>query len=50
MMAQFKNGFACLLIALCGIIPVSAFTTNDAATIFTAYNNAFLVGGYYPGW
>ena len=50
MMAQFKNGFACLLTVLCGAVSVSAFTTNDAATSFPAYNNAFLVVGYYPGW
>jgi hypothetical protein len=28
----------------------AAFTTNDAATSFTAFNNAFLVGGAYSGW
>src|SRR5262245_51834423 len=27
-----------------------AFTTNDAITIFNAYNSAFQVAGYYPGW
>jgi predicted alpha-1,6-mannanase (GH76 family) len=32
----------------CGSAP--AFTTNDATTIFNAYNNVFLVGGAYSGW
>ena len=36
--------------ALCGVNSASAFTTNDAATIFTAFNTAFCVNGYYPGW
>lgn len=27
-----------------------AFTTNDAITVFNAYNSAFQVAGYYPGW
>jgi len=49
-MTKLKLWLACSLIALCGIIPASAFTTNDAVTIFDAYNAAFLVGGYYPGW
>lgn len=30
--------------------PASAFSTNDASTIFSAYNTAYLVGGYYAGW
>src|SRR6185295_1960805 len=50
MMTRFKQRLAGLLIALCGVVPASAFTTNDAVTIFNAYNTAFLVGGYYPGW
>src|SRR5258708_39931175 len=49
-MTEFKNWLACSLITLCGIISASAFTTNDSVTIFDAYNSAFLVGGYYPGW
>ena len=49
-MTPFKNWLAYSLIALCGTIPASAFTTNDAVTIFDAYNSAFQVGGYYPGW
>ena len=32
MMAQFKNGFACLLTVLCGAVSVSAFTTKDGET------------------
>ena len=40
-----------MLIALLGTsLRTAAFTTNDAQTIFTAYNTAFLVGGYYNGW
>src|SRR5437660_7193974 len=49
-MTAFKNWLACSLIVLCGIVPAHAFTTNDAVTIFDAYNAAFLAGGYYPGW
>lgn len=29
---------------------VSAFTTNDAATSFTAFNTAFMSNGAYSGW
>ncbi|EEF57646.1 glycoside hydrolase family 76 protein [Pedosphaera parvula] len=49
-MNEVKKWLASLLIVLCGGISVSAFTMTDADTIFTAYNNAFLVGGYYAGW
>jgi predicted alpha-1,6-mannanase (GH76 family) len=28
----------------------AAFTTNDAATIFNAFNTAFMSGGAYSGW
>ena len=39
------------MVILLGIKWASAFTTNDAATIFDAYNTAFRDGtGYYPGW
>jgi len=27
-----------------------AFTVTDSDTVFTAYNTAFQVSGYYPGW
>jgi predicted alpha-1,6-mannanase (GH76 family) len=41
----------CLLLAATFITSSSfAFTTNDANTVFDAYNKAFQVGGYYPGW
>src|SRR6187402_1264452 len=40
--------YAAMISAGCG--GASAFTTNDAATIFNAYNNVFLVGGAYSGW
>lgn len=33
-----------------GCSPVAAFTTNDAATIFNAFNTAFMSGGAYSGW
>jgi len=49
-MAKLKNWALCSVALLCGIMSASAFTTNDAATIFTAFNSAFSVGGYYPGW
>ncbi|MCX6904161.1 MAG: hypothetical protein NTW03_11940, partial [Verrucomicrobia bacterium] len=49
-MTELKYWLACSLVLLCRVLPASAFTTNDAATIFTAYNNAFCVSGYYPGW
>src|SRR4051794_9632908 len=50
MMTEFKKWLACLLIVMCGGVAASAFTVADANTGFTAYNNAFLVGGYYNGW
>jgi predicted alpha-1,6-mannanase (GH76 family) len=50
MMTDFKNRLACLVIVLCGLVSASAFTSDDAVTIVNAYNNAFLVNGYYPGW
>jgi predicted alpha-1,6-mannanase (GH76 family) len=49
-MTEFKKWLACALIVLCGGFGASAFTVADASTVFTAYNNAFLVSGYYPGW
>jgi predicted alpha-1,6-mannanase (GH76 family) len=50
MRSELKNWFACSLILLSGVFAASAYTTNDAATIFTAFNTAFCVNGYYPGW
>jgi predicted alpha-1,6-mannanase (GH76 family) len=49
-MKELKKWLASLLLILCGSISGSAFTVADADTAFTAYNNAFLVSGYYPGW
>jgi predicted alpha-1,6-mannanase (GH76 family) len=47
-MSRVKN---CLLLAATFITSSSlAFTTNDAITVFNAYNSAFQVAGYYPGW
>src|SRR6478736_548667 len=40
--------YAAMLGVACG--SASAFTTNDAATSFTAFNNAFMSGGAYSGW
>src|SRR3954468_5755414 len=45
-----KNWLIFASILLFGGDSGMAFTTNDAVTIFTAYNSAFLVNGYYPGW
>jgi hypothetical protein len=45
-----KNWLAGLAILLAGGAAASAFTASDADTIFTAYNNAFLTNGGYPGW
>ncbi len=39
---------AALFIA--GLGNTFAFTTNDAATIFDAFNNRFMVNGAYSGW
>ncbi len=44
---KFLAGLLSLFIG-CSLAP--AFTPSDAATAFTAYNNAFLSGGAYPGW
>ena len=33
-----------------GCSPAAAFTTNDSATIFNAFNTAFMSGGAYSGW
>src|ERR1700722_3183217 len=49
-MRNFKASLFCLVILLASVIAASAFTASDAATAFTAYNNAFLSGGAYPGW
>ena len=40
----------CSVVLLGGAMASLAFTTNDAVTIFTAYNSVFQVNGYYPGW
>jgi predicted alpha-1,6-mannanase (GH76 family) len=47
---RLKNWLVYSIILLVGSLAASAFTTNDAATAFTAYNNAFLQSGYYNGW
>ncbi len=49
-MLRFKHWLTGSTLLLAGVVSLAAFTANDAATIFNAYNNAFLVGGYYPGW
>jgi len=62
-MTDFKNWLVCLLIVLGGAVSASAFTMDNANTLFDAYNTAFYVanGGnsYYksdngtgtsPGW
>lgn len=50
-MTGFKNWLLCLFILLTGGGAAQAFSTNDAVTIFDAYNTAFRDGtGYYPGW
>src|ERR1039457_2545353 len=49
-MSSRKKWLAGLVVLLTSLAAAPAFTTNDAVTIFTAYNNAFLVSGYYPGW
>jgi hypothetical protein len=49
-MTGIKKWLACVCVVVCGGVHVSAFTVADANTVFTAYNGAFLVGGYYPGW
>jgi predicted alpha-1,6-mannanase (GH76 family) len=49
-MSAFKSWLACLVVLFAADV-ASAFTTNDAVTIFDAYNTAFRDGtGYYPGW
>ncbi len=49
-MIIFKKLLAYLVILSFAWV-ASAFTTNDAVTIFDAYNTAFRDGaGYYPGW
>ena len=50
-MNTFKTWLVCSAILSAGCGAASAFTTNDAVTIFDAYNAAFRDGtGYYPGW
>ena len=49
-MKSFKKSLICFAMLMTSGVVASAFTTNDAVTIFNAYNNAFLVGGYYQGW
>ena len=49
-MSAFKIWLACLVVFFAADV-ASAFTTNDAVTVFDAYNTAFRDGtGYYPGW
>lgn len=50
LMTGFKKHFFVLTLFLAGAFRAAAFTTNDANTIFTAYNSAYLIGGYYNGW
>ena len=49
-MTTFTNWLTCSALLLGGAASASAFTSTDAAAIFNAYNNAYSVGGYYPGW
>lgn len=49
-MTHLRSWLACSITVLCSVMAASAFTTNDSAAIFAAFNNAFAVGGYYPGW
>src|SRR6266403_4324845 len=50
-MTGFKQWLILSIALLTGGFAASAFTTNDAITIFTAYNSAFQqASGYYPGW
>ncbi len=50
-MTILKNWLLCFSLLAIGNIAAKAFTTNDAATIYDAYNTAFRDGsGYYPGW
>jgi hypothetical protein len=46
----FKRWWVMAAMLFAGHSGVSAFTTNDAATSFTAFNTAFLSGGAYSGW
>lgn len=49
-MTDFKNWLVGLTILLSSGMSALAFTSSNADTNFNAYNNAFLVGGYYAGW
>ena len=46
----FKRWVVIAVMIFAGHGGVSAFTTNDAATSFTAFNTAFMSGGAYSGW
>jgi predicted alpha-1,6-mannanase (GH76 family) len=49
--SAFKKWLLCSVTILLGGFAASAFTTNDAITVFTAFNSAFQqASGYYPGW
>lgn len=50
MMMNIKCILAGWLFSILGGLSVSAFTTSDANTAFTAYNSAFAPAGGYPGW
>jgi predicted alpha-1,6-mannanase (GH76 family) len=50
-MRTFKRWLVCFTIISASCGAAGAFTTNDAITIFDAYNAAFRdSNGYYPGW
>jgi len=50
-MSNPKKWLLYLAFAWVGCSPAAAFTTNDAVTIYNAFNTAFRDGtGYYPGW
>jgi len=49
-MRNVKNILVGCAFLLFGGLAASAYTAADADTAFSAYNNAFLVGGYYAGW
>ena|ERR1017187_7629147 len=50
-MINCKKLFLHVAVLLTGALSATAFTTNDAVTIYDSYNAAFRDGtGYYPGW
>lgn len=50
MMKTFKQWLVYFALIGGGCISGLAFTTNDAATSFAAFNNAFMSNGAYSGW